>query len=72
MDRNTTIVCLVALVMVGGGLYWATQASIQNTKFKADATVAKAQEHTRRAEGRHDLVDVMGLIRGWKSQREDR
>lgn len=72
MDNRTMIVILAVIAMLGGAVWFATSASVQNTKLKTDATVARAQEHTRRAEGRHDLVDVMGFIRGWKSQREDR
>lgn len=72
MDNRTMIVLLVALAVVGGGFFMLANASMQNTKTKADATVAKAQEHTRRAEGRHDLVDVLGWLRRWQSQRGDR
>lgn len=68
MDRRTMVVLLFAIAIIGGGVYLATSASVENTRARADATVAKAQEHTRRAEGRHDLVDVLGWFRGKHDQ----
>jgi hypothetical protein len=53
-----------------GAIFLGTRASTDNTRLRTEATVARAQEHTRRAEGRHDLVDVLGWVRGFKAQRE--
>jgi hypothetical protein len=63
MDRRTMIVWIAAFVAVAGVVGFMALASMQNAKAKADASVAKAQEHTKRAEGRHQLVDFLGLIR---------
>jgi hypothetical protein len=53
------IAAIVAIcTVVGIGAY----ASMQNTKTRTDAVVAKAQEHTKRAEGRHKLMDFLGLV----------
>jgi hypothetical protein len=63
MDRRTMIVWIAAFVAVFGAVGFMALASMQNTRTKANAAVAKAQEHTKRAEGRHQLVDFLGLIK---------
>lgn len=63
MDNRTMIVLLSALAMIGGGIYFATQASVKRTELNASAKVEIAQEHTKRAEGRHQLLDFLGLVR---------
>jgi len=64
MDRKTMIVWILAISAAAIGIGVMASASIQNTKTKADASVARAQEHTKRAEGRHGLVDILGWVRG--------
>ena len=66
MDGRTMIVLLAAIAVVGAAVFFIAQASVARTKTQADASVARAQEHTRRAEGRHDLMNFLGLIRGRK------
>lgn len=63
MDRRTMIVWISGLLMVAGVVGFVAMASMQNAKVRADATVAKAKEHTERAKGRHDLLDFFGLTR---------
>lgn len=65
MDDNRTslfawILTLAAAVGVVGIV---AAASVQNTKARTEAQVARAQEHTKRAEGRHQLMDFLGLVR---------
>lgn len=71
MDRNTMIVLMFGIAIVGAGIFFATGASVERTKLQTDATVAKAQEHTKRSVDRHDLVDVIGFLRGWKRENKD-
>ena len=68
MDTRTMIVLLTTLGVIGGGLFMLARASNENTRIKAEASVAKAQEHTKRAEGRQNNVDVLGFFRGWKQR----
>lgn len=72
MDRRTMLVALFGIAFFGSVAAIAIYASVQNTKIRADTSITKAQEHTRRAEGRHDLVDALGWLRDWKSQHGDR
>jgi hypothetical protein len=60
------IVWIAGFVTMVGAVGFLTFASMQNTKAKADATVAKAQEHTKRADGRHQLLDFLGLVKEHK------
>ncbi len=63
METKVVIIWLMSLVAVISCVGLLVMASMQNTKVRADATVAKAKEHTTRAEGRHQLVDFLGLLR---------
>jgi len=72
MDRNTLIVLLAAIAVVGAGLYWLVGGSVERTRLTTDMQIIRAQEHTRRAEGRHDLIDLLGWVRGKPRQGEDR
>ena len=63
MDNRTMIVWLAGLATVACIGAAIAFASIANTKLKTEATVAKAQEHTKRAEGRHKLLDFLGAVK---------
>lgn len=63
------IVILVGLAIIGTLIIHGIYAGVQKTQIKADASVAIAQEKTRRAEGRHELIDLLGWIRGKEDQR---
>lgn len=65
MDRRTMIVWIVAFVTVAGVVGFMALASMQNAKVRADAVATKYQEHTKRAEGRHqlNLMDALGFRR---------
>lgn len=63
MDTKTMIVLLVAIAMIGTAVWFATRASVERAHATAGATIARAQEHTKRAEGRHELLDFFGQLR---------
>ena len=63
MDRRTMVVWLAAMVTITASLWFLAHASVERATVTADASVARAQEHTKRAEGRHRLVDLLGLVR---------
>lgn len=65
MDPRTMTVWLFGIAAVALAAGFFAVATIENTKAKADASVAKAQEHTKRAEGRHqlNLMDALGFRR---------
>lgn len=51
--------CIALTTALGAFAY----SSYQQTKAKAEASVARAQEHTKRADGRHELFDLFGKLR---------
>lgn len=55
----TTIIVLAVVFAV---------TSVKNTNLRTEATVAKAQEHTKRVENRQNTIDVLGFFRGWKDK----
>jgi hypothetical protein len=64
------VVPLIILAVASVVVIWLfAAASVENTRLKTEAAVAKSQEHTKRAEGRHNLLDVAGnvlfLRRNW-------
>ena len=63
MNNKELTVWLFAITMMASIVGLIVYGSIQNTKARTEATVAKAQEHTKRAEGRHQLLDFLGLVK---------
>jgi hypothetical protein len=63
MDNRTLIVIFSFFVMIGGVFWIVTSASVERTKLQTEASVAKAKEHTTRAEGRQSVVDFLGMFR---------
>ncbi len=63
MDRRMMIVALAAILAAAAAVWFTANASIERTRLQAGATVAKAQEHTKRADGRHELLDMFGRLK---------
>jgi len=63
MDNRVMALILAGILVFGGSIWWAVNASVERTRLQTEASVVKAQEHTKRAEGRHQLVDFLGLIK---------
>ena len=63
MDTKTMLVWVMffAIVVVTGGLI--AYAAVANVKAKSDVAIFKAQEMTKRAHERHELLDILGKLK---------